>query len=39
MKEKKRQFTQEQKVAVLDSAEKLGVKEAAKLAGVHYAVV
>lgn len=39
MKEKRQQFTQEQKVAVLDSAEKLGVKEAAKLAGVHYTSV
>jgi putative transposase len=39
MAEKRQQFTQEQKVAVLESAEKLGVKEAAELAGVHYTSV
>jgi transposase len=39
MKEKRQQFTQEQKVAVLKTAEKLGVKEAAQLAGVHYTSV
>jgi transposase InsO family protein len=39
MKEKRQQFTQKQKVAVLESAEKLGVKEAAELAGVHYTSV
>jgi transposase InsO family protein len=39
MSEERQQFTQEQKMAVLESAEKLGVKEAAAVAGVHYTTV
>lgn len=31
----KKQYSQEQKLIVLESAEEVGVKEAAKLAGVH----
>lgn len=34
--ESKKQYSQEQKLVVLDSAEEIGIKEAAKLAGVHY---
>ena len=37
--EKSRQFNQEQKLVVLESAEEIGVKEAAKIAGVHYTTV
>ncbi len=33
------QFTQEQKLAVLESAEKTGIKKAAEHAGVHYTTV
>ncbi len=32
----KKHFDQEQKLTVLKSAEKIGVREAAKLAGIHY---
>lgn len=35
----KKQYSQEQKLVVLESAEEIGVKEAAKLAGVHYTSV
>lgn len=35
----KKQYSQEQKLIVLESAEEVGVKEAAKLAGVHYTSV
>jgi len=34
-----RQFSQKQKVAILDSAAQIGVKRAAELAGVHYTSV
>jgi len=34
-----RQFSQERKLAVLDSAKEIGVKEAARIAGVHYTSV
>lgn len=37
--EKSRQFNQEQKLVVLESAGEIGVKEAAKIAGVHYTTV
>jgi len=36
---KSRQFSQERKLAVLDSAKEIGVKEAARIAGVHYTSV
>ncbi len=32
-------FSQEQKLVILLSAEEVGVKEAAKLAGIHYTTV
>ncbi|MFX1265397.1 MAG: DDE-type integrase/transposase/recombinase [Promethearchaeota archaeon] len=35
----KRQFTQKQKLAILESAEGIGIKKAADLAGVHYTSV
>jgi transposase InsO family protein len=35
----KKNFSQEQKVAILKSAEKIGVRKAAKIAGVHYTTV
>lgn len=35
----KRQFNQQQKLAILKSANKLGVKEASKVSGVHYTTV
>lgn len=31
-----RQFNQKQKLAILESARKVGIKEAARMAGVHY---
>lgn len=34
-----KQFTQEQKLTILQSAKEVGVKEAAELAGVHYTTV
>ena len=37
--EKKNQFTQEQKYIILESADKIGIKEAAKVAGIHYTTV
>jgi len=37
--EKKNQFTQEQKYIILGSAGKIGIKEAAKVAGIHYTTV
>jgi transposase InsO family protein len=37
--EKRRQFTQEQKLKVLQSAEEIGVVKSAELAGVHYTTV
>jgi len=37
--EAKQQFGQDQKLAILASAEGIGIKEAAKLAGVHYTTV
>lgn len=36
MRTDQRQFTSEQKLAVLESAKEVGIKEAAQLAGVHY---
>ena len=36
---RKTQFSQEQKLTILKSAEKLGVKPAAEIAGVHYTTV
>lgn len=35
----KKQYSQEQKLVILESAEEIGIKEAAKLAGVHYTSV
>jgi transposase-like protein len=35
----KRQFTQKQKLAILESAKRIGIKKAAELAGVHYTSV
>jgi len=37
--EKKNQFTQEQKYIILESAWKIGIKEVAKVAGIHYTTV
>ena len=34
-----KQFGQEQKLSILNSAKKIGVKEAAKIADVHYTTV
>ena len=34
-----RQFSQKQKMAILDSAAEIGVKQAAELVGVHYTTV
>ncbi|MBW1994267.1 MAG: helix-turn-helix domain-containing protein [Deltaproteobacteria bacterium] len=34
-----RQFSQKQKLAILESAAKIGIKKAAELAGVHYTSV
>lgn len=34
-----KRFTQEQKLAVLKRAEQMGIKEAARAAGVHYTTV
>ncbi|TVQ98645.1 MAG: helix-turn-helix domain-containing protein [Desulfovibrionales bacterium] len=34
-----RQFTQQQKLSVLKAAEDVGVKESARVAGVHYVTV
>ena len=39
MAEKKQHLTQEQKLAVLQSARKIGIKEAAQQVGVHYSTV
>jgi len=36
---KKNQFTHEQKYTILESAGKIGIKEAAKVAGIHYTTV
>lgn len=36
---KSKQFSQERKLAVLDSAKEIGVKEASRIAGVHYTSV
>ena len=35
----KKQFSQEQKLKILESAEKLGVRPAAEIAGIHYTTV
>ncbi len=35
----KKNFSQKQKVAILNSAEKIGVRKAAKISGVHYTTV
>ena len=35
----KKQFSQEQKLKILESAEKLGVRPAADIAGIHYTTV
>ncbi len=35
----KKNFSQKQKVAILKSAEKIGIRKAAKIAGVHYTTV
>ncbi len=35
----KKQFNQQQKVAIVDNAKEIGVKEASKMAGVHYTTV
>jgi len=37
--EKKNQFTQEQKYTILEGVEKIGIKEAAKIAGIYYTTV
>jgi len=37
--EKKNQFTQEQKYIILERAGKIGIKEAAKVVGIHYTTV
>ena len=34
-----RQFNQKQKLAILDSAAEIGIKQAAELAGVHYTTI
>jgi transposase InsO family protein len=36
---KRRQFTQEQKLSILESAEENGIKKAAELSGVHYTTI
>lgn len=36
---KKNQFTQEQKYIILESSGKIGIKEAAKVASIHYTTV
>ncbi len=36
---KSRQFNQTQKMAILDSAAEIGIKQAAELAGVHYTTI
>ena len=37
--EKSRQFNQEQKLVILESAKEVGIKEASRIAGVHYTTV
>lgn len=37
--EKSRQFNQEQKLVILESAKEVGIKEASEIAGVHYTTV
>ena len=37
--EKSRQFNQEQKLVILESAKEVGIKEAPRIAGVHYTTV
>jgi putative transposase len=37
--EPKKQYSQEQKFVILGSAEEIGIKEAAKLSGVHYTTI
>jgi len=34
-----RQFSQKQKLAILDSAAEIGIKQAAEVAGVHYTTI
>ena len=34
-----KQFNQKQKLAILESAKKIGIKEAARMAGIHYTSV
>ncbi|MCK4486668.1 MAG: helix-turn-helix domain-containing protein, partial [Desulfobacterales bacterium] len=34
-----KQFNQKQKLAILESAKKVGIKEAARMAGIHYTSV
>jgi transposase InsO family protein len=36
---KKKQFNQEQKLAILETAKEIGIKEASKLSGIHYTTV
>jgi len=35
----KKQFDQQQKVAIVENAKEIGVKEASEIAGVHYTTV
>jgi transposase len=37
--EKNRQFNQEQKLVILESEKEVGIKEAPRIAGVHYTTV
>jgi transposase len=37
--EKSRQFNQEQKLVILETAKEVGIKDASRIAGVHYTTV